>query len=253
MSRIRLIGLALVAVFAISAVSAASASAAPPEFGKCVEKAGSGTKYEDSNCTKVNTKGKFEFIPLAAGSKIAFTSKSGEGFLEASGEKITCKEDETKEGEITGPKEDKVKAVVFKGCTALGGLAKCQNTATKGEIQTEPLVSTLGFLNAGKTEVGLSLAPASGGLFAKFECEALGVKETVEVGKGTLGLGDSVIGKITPVNEMTTTFTLSLKCVSGKQEFKEFSGGNSDLTRIQKRWGRMGGSLREHNRYNHIY
>ncbi|MGH2864524.1 MAG: hypothetical protein ACRDJX_04660 [Solirubrobacteraceae bacterium] len=198
MKRIKIIGLALVAVFALSAVVAASASAALPEF-----------------------------VPGAA--KTKFTSKSGESFLEASKQVIKCKSD-TNKGELVGTtkKEDTV-TVTFLGCESLTLKAKCQNTTTKGKIVTNLLVSLLGYINAAKKEVGLSLSPkTAGGLFAEFECAEVKVK----VGEGTGKGGNSVIGRVTPVNKLVTppeTFALSFNCVSEKQEVEKFEGGAKDV------------------------
>jgi hypothetical protein len=174
-----------VAVFAMSAVVAvSSASAALPEFSK---------------------------FP------VKFTSTSKASFLEASKKKIECTADKNT-GEITGAKTDKV-VVTFTGCTTLSGLVKCGNTKTAGEIETTALISTLGYIKkAAPTEVGLSLKPATGTLFAKFECAT----EVIEVGEGTEKGGDSIIGKITPINTSTTAYTLTFKCVSGVQEFTKF-------------------------------
>ena len=78
MKRIRIIGLALVAVFAMTAIAAASASAEPQgEFGRCI--ATKGGKFLDSGCKKAATPGKekFEWNPGVVNSN--FTSKLKEG------------------------------------------------------------------------------------------------------------------------------------------------------------------------------
>lgn len=232
MKRIYIIGLCLMAVFAAGAVS--SASAALPEFLHCVNEKVKKFLYTESKCeTHSATKeGEWEKLPVAAGSSIPFTSTAGESILEgASGKQIKCTGG-TNKGEYTGPKTDLV-TVTFTGCTAESGLAKCQNTSTKGEIVTNKLLSLLNYIEASTKHVGLALQPeASGGLFAEFTCEALGIKETVKVGeKSGSGSGNSVIGLISPINTWTNTFTLSLKCSStkGTQEFTKFEGGSLDV------------------------
>jgi hypothetical protein len=196
MTRIRMILLSLLAVFAFSAVASASASAELPEFS-----------------------------PGAA--KTKFTSKSGVSILETSGQKIECKSD-TNSGELTGPKTDTV-TVTFLKCESVALKAKCQNTTTEGKIVTNVLVSTLGYINKANKEVGLSLSPkAAGGLFAEFECSGIKIK----VGEGTGKGGNSVIGRITPVNKVVVppeTFALNFKCVAEKQEVEKFETGTTDV------------------------
>lgn len=164
-------------------------------------------------------------LPEFSNYPVKFESKSGKSILEASKEKIECTKD-TNKGEITGPKTDVV-VVTFEGCTTASGLVEC---GTKGTIKTNELESELGYINAANKEVGLSLKPkTSGGLFAEFECAGVKIKV-----KG------SIIGKITPVNTLTSTFELVFKCVSGKQEIEKFEGGLTDVLEVEK-----GGKLEE--------
>src|SRR5665213_183201 len=203
MNRIRIIGLALIAVFAMSEVAASVASAATEPY----------------------------FSPGAAGTK--FTSKSGVSLLKTSGQTIECKKD-TNEGELIGTsqKEDKV-TVRFTECESLALKEKCQNTATPGEIKTTELVSKLGFITTEEKEeeeVGLSLSPkTAGGLFAEFECSGIKIKvgEGKKTEEGGKEGGNSVIGKITPVDKAVTppeTFKLIFKCVGEEQEVQRFFG-----------------------------
>jgi hypothetical protein len=244
-SRIRTIGLAFVVVFALSAIVASAASAVKPRFlnasgvpftFECKEMTGGRGEYETkAKCEKAKEKqtagGKWERF-----GKNRFTSSSGEGYLEATNKKITCEADKNT-GEITGEQTDLVK-VTFTGCTALAKALHCQNTATAGEIQTNWLFSKLGYIKeAAPVEVGLSLTPETAkGLFATFTCESSLVKETVEVGEAKKASekeneaeekgGDSIIGKITPINAAVkppATFSLSFKCsAANTQEFKNF-------------------------------
>ena len=95
MKRIRVIGLALVAVFAVTAIAAASASAEPQgEFGRCVAKTGG--KYANSGCTTASTKGKYEWVPGLEKRGIKSKLKEGVPTLETvGGTKITCKGEES--------------------------------------------------------------------------------------------------------------------------------------------------------------
>ena len=118
-TRIRMIGLALVAVFAMSAIVASAASAALPE-------------------------------QLPATGK--FTGTSGASTFETlKGEKVKCTSD-TITGEITGAKTSK-STITFKGCEGLG--LKCNTSgAGSGEIVLN-VTGTLVYIMKSTKEVGL--------------------------------------------------------------------------------------------------
>ena len=127
--------------------------------------------------------------------------------------RVECKH-ESATGEASGKNDVKNVVVTFTGCVALGS-SPCSNTANAEEIKTSTLKGYLGYLNKSKHEVGVVLEPQTKkGLFAKFSC-AIGF--TFEVGVpqkkqgkayyGTKGGGDSVISPVTPVNEMSSSFT----------------------------------------------
>lgn len=236
MKKIRIIGMAFVAMLALGAVMASSAMAevnTRPYFSneKCVKVAKGAGHYSNSACTTVSEGGEFELE--ASGTGTTFTSTSGEGFLEASKEQVKCKAD-TNTGKLTSSTEDEV-TVTFTGCTTvvdeLTLVCTTKGQAVAGTIVTNPLVSKLGFIKKGApTEVGDSLKPKTGKVFATFECAFEGTTlATIEVGEGVGKGGDSVIGKITPLNTSTKTYTLALKCVTGKQEFEKFEGGALDV------------------------
>lgn len=190
MTRVRMLGLALVAALAVTAVAVSSASAATCSTKPCFT-----GPYPNT-----------------------FTSKSGAGTLETvGGTKVKCSSDSTEGGEITGEKTDKVKSVVFKGCESSG--FKCSTSgAASGEIKTSELESTLGYINKSTKEVGIELKPKGGGNFATFECTAF-VKVTV---KG------SVIAVITPINTETTKYTLKFTQTKGKQTPQNLEGQSKD-------------------------
>jgi hypothetical protein len=245
---VRMLGLCLVALLAVAAIVAASASAASPEWGQCFEKAGG--KYANSNCTTKAAKGKgtFEWRKAAEVAKKKFKGASGEGVLHAKFEfcvrgnedpacskeqiekqepiileiSVAC-ESQSNVGEASGKDEVKNVVVTFTGCKALG-VAPCSNTPNAGEIKVNLLKGKLGFIDKANNEVGLDLTPAKAkGDFAQFTCE-LGetlLTTTVGVAPNTIhekavyapkGGGDGIISPITPINEMSSTFT---------QEYKE--------------------------------
>ncbi len=77
MTRLRMIGLCLVAAMAVSAVAVATASAEAPEFGRCVKKAkAEGSGYSDAGCTTAVSSGaKYEWLS-GPGAKSHFNSVS---------------------------------------------------------------------------------------------------------------------------------------------------------------------------------
>ncbi len=118
-TRIRMIGLALVAVFAMSAVVVSAASAALPEQ-----------------------------LPATG----TFSGTSGASTFETkSGEKVKCTSDAIT-GEITGAKTSKSK-ITFKGCEAFG--FKCNSSgAASGEIVLN-VTGELVYIMKATKEVGL--------------------------------------------------------------------------------------------------
>ncbi len=218
MKRMSILGLCITAAFAFAAIAVSSASAFP-EVGACVAK--STGKYKDSGCIGKATgteKGNLEKWEWEKGEtgvpKNKFTATSGASSLETEGgTKIECSgstsSGEYKEKGTAAIKEVQKVVAKFTGCTI--GVAKkaCGNTGAN-EITTEELKGPLGFLNAGKTEVGSELKPTATkgkttkkGEFVSFECVGTG---KVIVGEGTGKLGDCIIAPITsPVNVMSTT------------------------------------------------
>jgi len=135
-----------------------------------------------------------------------FHSLGGAGLLETTGaKKVNCASNHVN-GNITGPKTD-LALIRFLGCENTEILpVKCNSSGQgTGVIQTSPILSLLGYLNKTTKEVGVLLEPDNTALFASFECGGI-VK--IEV-KGT------VVGKITPVNTKSKTFTLELKQAGG--------------------------------------
>jgi len=186
MQRLKVIGLALVAVLAITAVASATASAAKPEF-------------------------------VFTGTEKGFTGKQvGEGFLETTGgTQVKCTAG-TSSGEIEGASgSNKVTktVVTFTGCTSSGFECHSPGQAS-GVIQTKELKGQLGYISSPEKTVGLDLEPKEGEFFVEFTC----------LGFLTSKVKGQVIGKLTPVNkEVKTTehFTLTYKQTKGVQELTE--------------------------------
>lgn len=151
-----------------------------------------------------------------------FTSTSKTATLQTvSKVKVTCTAD-TNTGEVTGPSGALVR-VRFTGCTSPsvpGALCQSPNGAP-GEIVTEMVLGTLGYVNRGPLEVGLDLSNPTGGPMAVFFCGAL---------KGEVF--GSVIGTVTPLNKLVkpgSHVTLKLTQKAGHQTVRMFLGGALDV------------------------
>ena len=123
-------------------------------------------------------------------------------------------------GEATGTDEVGNISVRFKGCT-YNGIPATTKGLPAGEIQVNPLKGRLGYINKASHEVGVLLEPATaGGEFAEFEL--LDGEAVFHVGVGNAVSGafweepenpgvpsghDGIISPITPVDQMTPTFT----------------------------------------------
>jgi hypothetical protein len=122
MKRIRIVGLALVAVLALSAIAASGAMAAAPEFSK---------------------------------TKVTFKTTSGESVL-GGGATITCKK-ASGEGEITSVTKLNAK-VTFEECKGEVLGSKCEEKITSELVGTLGTVAKA----ESETEVGLLFKPKSG-------------------------------------------------------------------------------------------
>lgn len=143
MTRIRIVGAALVVVFALSAIAASAASAAytGPEFSK------------ESN---------------------TFTGSGGESVLKNTNGTLTCTSLSLLGTlSLLGFRNVTIGLVTYKGCSG-----KVSGKTCPAEISTVKLTGQLGDVAEAEsaTKVGLLLKPESGATFAEFECEGLKVK-----------------------------------------------------------------------------
>ena len=199
MSLQRALVVALGAALAACSIAATPTLAAPPEFSSPFPNA----FHSTSKAMTLETVGKF---------------------------KVTCTAG-TNEGEVTAP-ATVVLTMTFTGCGSGEGPSggSCQN-ASGGEIVTERLFGTLGYLNRQHTGVGLDLsnpaASPTGGALIRFFC---GEDTSVEV-------SGSLIGKITPINtvvEPGAHMTLKFAQKEGHQAIKKLLGAPRDvpMTRV---------------------
>lgn len=200
MNRTSLLGACLATLIALSAISAGIAAAAPPEFSPPFPNALSST----SKAMKLETVG---------------------GLI------VKCKAD-TNSGEVTGPASALV-TIHFTGCTNTG--ARCQSAnGLPGEIVTQSLSGTLGYVTRVPKVVGLDLSEPTGGPLMEFVC---GEDLRVEV-------FGSVIGKITPLNKTIAPgshATLKFVQKEGHQAIRMFAGGATDIPMTSV----LGGPLQE--------
>jgi hypothetical protein len=155
-----------------------------------------------------------------------------EEWMTGEGLKIECA-NETATGETEGKNKIANVHVKFTGCLLFGSISCTGEGKATGEIETNPLKGKLGWISKSAKEVGVLLEPATKhGHFADFVCSgtiviAVGVgnkKEGAEYTSsgcaGTVEEGcsatpeeekhggyDGIISPITPVNQMTSSFT----------------------------------------------
>jgi hypothetical protein len=149
-----------------------------------------------------------------SGFPVKFTGTSGAGKLvTTAGREISCTSDSAS-GEITNAKTADNVVVEFKGCTTkiLFFTLSCSNIVTN-KLTAEPVYLTN---PNSSSEVGLDLKPMSGTTFASFTCSG-----------ENLSVSGSVVGKITPTNKLTKSYTLSFAQSGGKQKYEGFFVGST--------------------------
>jgi hypothetical protein len=197
MKRMRIVGLALVAVFALVAITAASASA-NPTWKVCVKSEKGKGEFSDKACSiSAGGTGSYNLV-AGIGKGKAFKGKGGLAILHnvipGKGDiKVECQSFKDA-GKVSAPSGVFGVTSTFSKCKSLG--APCSSGAKKETITTETLSGKLGWINKGSNIAGESLfnemTPGAGYL-AQFECEGL-AKVRVHGG---------VIGEVTPVGSIS--------------------------------------------------
>jgi hypothetical protein len=115
----------------------------------------------------------------------------------------------------------------FLGC---GAAAKDCGNGRLGVVATRALPGSLGYIKA-PGEVGVELSPAEAAVLFSFLCPG---PEGGSEGSIRAAVTGSVIGRITPANEMSTTFSVQFSELGGnsehyggKQEIERFEGAAS--------------------------
>jgi hypothetical protein len=179
MKRMRILGLALVAVFALVAITAGAASA-KPQWKACVKTEPKNTgNFSDKLCSVgAPGTGKYELV-AGIGKGKGFKGKGGEASLHnvipGKGDiKVTCASFKDA-GSVVAPSGVAKVTSEFKKCKSLG--APCKTEGGKKEvITTKSLAGSLGYMDKAHTAVGESLtseAEPGSGFLAEFECEGL--------------------------------------------------------------------------------
>jgi hypothetical protein len=208
MKRMRIVGLALVAMFALVAITAASASATPT-YKECAKEKPGG-KFE-KGCTKEGGKGGYA-LKVGVGKKPASKSKGGAAnlvvvvpagvskeFPEGATIHIECA---TNKGVSTSKAPNLVEKAVtaFKKCKVLG--APCQSGAKKEEIVTNSLSGELVDIEGGEGVGTVLHAEPPGTASAAFACTE--VAETNVIGS-LIGVNVGNINKFSKTSELVFT------------------------------------------------
>jgi len=216
MTRIKVLGLALVAVFAIAAIGSAAASAAGPIYFTCGKAPKNEAKeytghYAGKECKKSEftpTGGKYLLVPGIGKGKAAKT-KGGVAILHSVNPEahadipVECQKFKGS-FEVVAPNGVKNAKTTFSKCKALG--APCENVK-KETIETKVLAGSLGWINKAEGTVGTDLVSEAspGGPVAEFTCAALGEIRTTG---SVIGQNEADVG--------VTTGTSNLKFAPGK-------------------------------------
>ncbi len=232
MTRIKTIGLCLVAAFSFSAfgvVSVASAEIDPsPEHGSCKAKAGAGV-FTEADCETEGAKaGKGKEFVWVPQKEAAYTSVTGAATLKSFTPEgvelpaVECKKSKGK-GKVTATGSKKT-IVTFEECSSAGEKCTGGKGATAGKIITFELTGTLGLVNdvSEADSVGEDLVGEGGvgkNLSSEFKCGANSISTTGSV----IGVFTKVEGKPSTTN--TLTFA---EGAPGHQAIESFEGGPTD-------------------------
>jgi len=202
MTRIKVMGLALVAVFAIAALSASAASAAGPVYFTCGKAPKNEKKeytghYEGKECKTSEFKatgGKYLLVPGIGKGKAAKT-KGGVAILHSVNPEakadipVECQKFKGSFS-VAAPNIVTKAITIFSKCKALG--APCENVK-KETIETKVLAGSLGWINKEGGVVGTDLVRegSPGAPVAEFTCAALGEIRTSGsvIGQNTVDVG----------------------------------------------------------------
>jgi hypothetical protein len=200
MTRIKTMGLCLVAVFAMAAFATSFASAAPEFYGKAA-------------------------IGSSVGN-IAFTATSATAFLEGktSKLKIQCTAS-SGGGKTSGATKTIENKTNFTSCEVAGAALPCESSgAAAKEIRTNNLVGDLGAISA--TLPGVKLTPESGPYLAEFGCAGGGV--LIKVKGSLIGSITGASGNTVAEGKLPASTKLTFAQTGGLQKYTHFIGGTPE-------------------------
>jgi phosphodiesterase/alkaline phosphatase D-like protein len=200
-----------------------TASPALPELGRCITLAKATGRFKSLACTALSTgedTGKYEWVPWPDAKGGFSAATVGTTLLETS-KKVTVLSctGGTLAGEYDGPQSSSM-GLTLTGCEATKNIVgKCHSAgAAEGEVKWNPVEAHLGIVKTGTAPLaGWDLQPASGPDLANFTCGATAV-----------AIAGSVIGQVTTLNKMSTTFAIKFKETGGKELYEKFEGGVKD-------------------------
>jgi hypothetical protein len=250
MTRIKILGLALVAVFAFAAISVASASAGTaPALFECAKAAKEGKTYlghhDSKTCSDayMATGGKYE-LKEGIGKGKAFKSSGSTATLhtvDPAGEvdiPVVCSSFKGS-GQYVNPTTVTKVITTFSKCKAES--APCQNVK-KETIETKSLAGKFGWINKEHDVVGTDLANEKepGGPVAEFTCSAIGEIHTEGSVIGTNAGNVKTIDKDSSLVFTAADYLGEVEYEPGKKykpktNIPEFEGGSLDilLTKIK--------------------
>ncbi len=197
------------------------AAAALPEFYECDQDPAHTGAYSNAECTSPveGSAGEYELRPGVGRGKTHRTANAAAMLEISSGLSVRCKSSRDYTT-VTSSSTEGVELLLTE-CELRGGFeTACTSPgAESGEIVVSPLVGSVGYLNKSEHEVGVDLRPLDGAPFAQFTCGGL---EELEV-------GGSVIGELSPVDNLTQKETSSFEESGGVQDLMSLEGGATDV------------------------
>jgi hypothetical protein len=214
-----MLGVCVVALLGLAGASAASA--AEPAFFECAKLKGGKFK---GPCQVEGAKGNHE-LQEGIGKGKPIKGKGGEfrKYAPAVGARGPFCPGATKVvGNLATPTTQKGVVLTWTGCEAGG--KRCNSAGEPhGTIVTNALEGTLGYVSAAEHRVGIDFQGESGPDLVSWNCEGLEYE-----------VGGSLIGEVTSVNTLTTTYTVTFALQSEEfpeefQAIKSFEGGPEDV------------------------
>ena len=203
MKRMRILGLAILAVFALGAIVASAASAVEPGWYECAKNKEAG-KLE-KGCAKEGGKGGYEIKP-GIGKGKPFKGKGGAATLHTAipgkGDiPVECEKFKDS-GQPVLPNLQVNVVAIFSKCKFAG--LPCQSGTKSGEIVTKKLAGELGYVSKSPLKVGASLyaeTEPGTGLEAEFTCTGAA---KIRVHGGVIGTQGGDVNTFSKVS--TTTY-----------------------------------------------